>query len=40
MIISVTSITNCSIEIQCYNKSQNPDMNVEHPSNKQYIIIL
>ena len=39
MIISVTSIANCSIGIQCYNKCQNPDMNVEHPANKQYIII-
>jgi hypothetical protein len=39
MVISVTSIANCSIGIQCYNTCQSPDMNAEHPANKQYIII-
>ena len=36
---SIMSIATCSIAIQCYNKCDKPDMNVEHPRNKTFLVI-
>lgn len=39
LITAIVTIATSSIAIQCYNKCDNPNMNVEHPRNKTFLII-
>ena len=36
---AIMSIVTSSIAIQCYNKCDNPNMNVENPRNKTFLVI-
>ena len=39
LITTIISIATSSIAIQCYNKCDNPNMNVENPRNKTFLVI-